>query len=205
MQHFVSQRTLATLPRESKVIYSAFCLFALAALMVSLLLYEDLVGPTRTEGWDRIRQYYTYLQTSKDIPALQPNQTLSKEGPKLDLPEEVNTVPPAPLTLLIPTRKLLEVTHFHLFTLPIFLLVLTHLFVLTPMKSNRRVLWMGGVWLCGALHITAPWILRFAGAKTLFLYVGSGMGLFVGTFWIAVYSLWVMWKPFANKRTTTSQ
>ena len=38
---------------------------------------------------------------------------------------------PPKLVMAVTYRKLLEVTHFHLFTLPVFLLIIAHLFMLT--------------------------------------------------------------------------
>lgn len=195
MQHFASSRMLGSLSRESKLIYTAFCVFALAALVVSVFLYEDLLGPTRVHGWDRIRQYYTHLQVS---PLKTQSSPRTLAGPQVELPEEMQAAP-ASLTVVVPTRKLLETTHFHLFTLPIFLLVLTHLFVLTPTAPRWRLVWTGSAWVCGMLHVAAPWVLRVAGEKAIFLFVGSGMGLFVTSAWMALYSIASLWQPIQQQ------
>ena len=42
------------------------------------------------------------------------------------------------LTVAVTYRKLLEVTHFHLFTLPVFLLIIAHLFMLTGLSSTAE-------------------------------------------------------------------
>ena len=47
MRQFASSGfRLWNLGREAKVIYSFFCVLSIAAVASSLLLYEDLVGPT---------------------------------------------------------------------------------------------------------------------------------------------------------------
>jgi len=44
----------------------------------------------------------------------------------------------------IATRALLEVTHAHLFVVPILLLVLGHLFLLTGLPAQTKMGWIGG-------------------------------------------------------------
>ncbi len=48
------------LGREAKVIYSFFCILSIAAIASSVLLYEDLVGPTLRSGHlGRVGDYYS--------------------------------------------------------------------------------------------------------------------------------------------------
>ena len=46
------------------------------------------------------------------------------------------------LTVAVTYRKLLEVTHFHLFTVPVFLLIIAHLFMLTGLSSTAKTVWI---------------------------------------------------------------
>jgi len=60
-------------------------------------------------------------------------------------------------------RELLEVTHFHLFTMPVVLLVVGHLFMLArggPWK--RHVVAVAVIFTL--LHVLGPWVVRFGGA-----------------------------------------
>ena len=59
-------------------------------------------------------------------------------------------------------HDLLQVSHFHLYTMPVILLVLAHLFLL-----SRGGAWKGAVVavavLCTGLHVAGPWLVRFGG------------------------------------------
>ena len=60
-------------------------------------------------------------------------------------------------------RELLEVSHFHLFTMPVILLVLAHLFLLS--RGGRWKGWVVGIAVVStALHVAGPWIIYLGGA-----------------------------------------
>lgn len=69
-------------------------------------------------------------------------------------------------------RELLEVSHFHLFTQPVVLLVVAHLFLL-----SRGGPWKG--WLVGAAvlstlaHLAGPWLVRYGGPGWLMGATGT--------------------------------
>ena len=125
------------LSREAKLIYTGFGLFSLAAIVVSMLFYEDLVGP-RTAG---VAGYYAGA-----APARSPEPGAPTAGRKIDLPAEA-TASSEQLTVAVTYRKLLEVTHFHLFTVPVFLLIIAHLFMLTGLSSTAKTAWIAAGWL----------------------------------------------------------
>ena len=59
-------------------------------------------------------------------------------------------------------RELLEVSHFHLYTMPVLLLVLGHLFLLA--RGGAWKLWVIVLAsLFTALHVAGPWIVYFGG------------------------------------------
>ncbi len=59
-------------------------------------------------------------------------------------------------------RELLEVTHFHLYTMPLWLLVLAHLFLMA--RGGRWKGWVvAGALAFTALHVAGPWIVRATG------------------------------------------
>jgi hypothetical protein len=81
---------------------------------------------------------------------------------------------------------LLEITHFHLYTQPVLLLVLGHLFLLA-----RGGAWKFGVILAAVgitvLHIAGPWIIWFGGAA-----FGPIMPL-SGVAFLAIYLFLAIW------------
>src|SRR5207245_5724907 len=81
---------------------------------------------------------------------------------------------PRRLTVAVSYRKLLEVTHFHLFTVPVFLLIITHLFMLTGLSRRTKVSWIVTGWLASLAHIAAPWLVRYGGAGWSTAYAATG-------------------------------
>ena len=182
------------LSREAKVIYTFFCALSLLAVASSIALYEDLVGPALRRGHtERVSRYYSPSpvvseaapEASAGSPAAAPG------GPQIALADEERA--PA-LTVAMPLRKLLEVTHFHLFTVPVFLLILTHLFMLTGASPRQRLLWITLGWLAATLHIAAPWLIRLQGPELAFLFPLSGVLLAISSLVLTVYPVLVMWR-----------
>jgi hypothetical protein len=180
------------LSREAKLIYTGFGLFSLLAIVVSMMFYEDLVGP-RTAG---VAGYYAGAVHRGDQGggAAAP----AGGGPKIEMPEEpaaAATRTSEQITVAVTYRKLLEVTHFHLFTVPVFLLIIAHLFMLTGLSSTAKTAWIAAGWLSALLHLAAPWAIRYGGAGWSFTYPVSGaaMGLSLGV--MTVYPMVVMWLP----------
>ena len=112
------------LSREAKLVYTGFGLFALLAMAVSMMFYEDLVG-ARSAG---VAGYYAGARAAA-APAAPGDGT----SVKIELPDEAAS---ERITVAVTYRKLLEVTHFHLFTVPVFLLIIAHLFMLTGVSST---------------------------------------------------------------------
>lgn len=169
------------LSREAKLVYTGFALFSLLAIVVSMLFYEDLVGP-RTAG---VAGYYAGVKAAAAAPA-----AAAGGGPQIELPAEATA---ERITVAVTYRKLLEVTHFHLFTVPVFLLILAHLFMLTGLSSTAKSAWIAAGWLSALLHLGAPWLIRFGGAGWSWLYPLSGAAMGLALAVMTVYPIVVMW------------
>jgi hypothetical protein len=167
---------------EAKVVYTGFGLFALLALGVSVLFYEDLVGP-RTAG---VAGYYAGAASPEGTSV----GAGSSSGPKIEMPDEA---PHAPITVAVTYRKLLEVTHFHLFTVPVFVLIIAHLFMLTGLRPTTKLAWIAAGWTSSLVHLAAPWLIRFGGAGWSWLYPSSGALMALSLTTMTVYPLVVMW------------
>jgi hypothetical protein len=170
------------LGREAKLVYTGFGVFALLALFSSVLFYEDLVG----RGRDGVRRYYA--GEAAGAPSFGEAQV---GGPKLELPPDEK---PAPLTVAVTYRKLLEVTHFHLFTVPVFLLIIAHLFMLTGLSTRWKSIWIAGGWLSSLLHLAAPWLIHYVSASLSWLYPSSGALMALTLTAMTVYPIVVMWR-----------
>src|SRR5690606_26606461 len=105
---------LRGLPLSARLIYSGFLAFVLLGLGISVWLASEMVGL----DLDRVGEYYAGQATSE-------SQSVTSSGPELELPPELDAaVEPEPRSL----RATLEVTHFHLFSMPLHWMVLAHLF-----------------------------------------------------------------------------
>jgi hypothetical protein len=188
---------------EAKLVYTGFGLFALLAIAVSMLFYEDLVGP-RTAG---VAGYYAgAAATAPNGAAAAPGGTaapgpaapgsaaggVAAGGPKIDMPDE--SAGADRITVAVTYRKLLEVTHFHLFTVPVFLLIIAHLFMLTGLSPTAKLVWIAMGWLSSLLHLAAPWLIRYGGAGWSFSYPLSGALMAASLSVMTVYPIVTMWR-----------
>lgn len=93
-------------------------------------------------------------------------------------------------------RELLEITHFHLFTMPVLLLVLAHLFLLA-----RGGAWKGAVvgvaLLSTALHVAGPWVVRYGGPGWAWVMPATGLPFALS---MGVMTLWPLPELFAGPR-----
>ncbi len=182
MREFGKRSRLAMLPLSARLVYTVFLAFTLVGLAVSAWLGETLVGLEL----ERFDEYYAGVSVTP------PSLDAPSEGPALDLPPEVVA---APLAEPKSFRATLEVTHFHLFTMPIHWLVLAHLFALCAIAERWKALFITGSAIAMGAHLIAPWVARSGGGLAKAFYAGSG-GLLVVTFgWMAVSALSEMWRP----------
>ncbi len=180
---------LRTLPMQARVVYTIFLVFTLAALALTAWLGAAMVGP----DLGRVGEYYAGTPTPQ--PAASGVQ--AGNGPKLDLPDDAlpTTADHDPM----PTRKLLEVTHFHLFSMPVYLVILSHLFMLSTLRARTKLLWIGGGSLAVALHIAAPWIARSGAAGSALIYGVSGSLLALSFLVMSVVPLLEMWRQRSDE------
>jgi hypothetical protein len=201
MKDFVrSAGRLRALPFPARLTYSVFLVFTLIALAFTAWLGADMLGPDLR----RIDEYYAGTretvsahgdETAADSGIGSRPNVDGGGGPRIDLPSEaLAPLPDDP----IPLRKLLEVTHFHLFSMPVYLMILSHLFMLSSMGGRAKALWIvlgsAGV----ALHIAAPWAARSPGILAKAFYAVSGTLLAVAFLVMAVVPLLEMWRPRAS-------
>jgi len=179
---------LRRLSLHARLVYTVFLVFTLAGLGLSAWLGEQMVGPDLSE----MDAYYA--GASQEVqPAPEPIGGPEIElGPELDLPADAELgVAGEPMS----TRKLLEVTHFHLFSMPVYLLILSHLFMLTGAGSRAKVAWISAGSAGVALHIAAPWMATGGGSLSAILFGVSGAVLLLAFLWMSLLPLWEMWRP----------
>jgi hypothetical protein len=187
MKDFTRTRgRLRNLPLPARAVYSVFLVFTLAALGVTAWLGQEMVGL----DLQRLDTYYA--GGVEAAPAATAPPAPPAGGPVLDLPAEADA--PA-RSEAMPLRKLLEVTHFHLFSMPVYLLILCHLFMLSRARDTTKLAWIAIATLSVAAHIAAPWVARSGAGASRMLYGASGAALAISFLVMALGPLWEMWAP----------
>jgi hypothetical protein len=91
--------------------------------------------------------------------------------------------------------QLVEVSHFHLFTIPVVALILSHLTYATPLSVRARI-WLTSALFAGAfLDIAGPWLVRYGAPAFAWLLLLGWTLLSVSGFLIVALTLWSMWGP----------
>jgi hypothetical protein len=119
----------------------------------------------------------------------------SNGGPTIDLPPDDAAAANQRITVAVSYRKLLEVTHFHLFTVPVFILIIAHLFMLTGLSSTAKTTWIVLGWSASLAHLGAPWLIRYASAAWTPLYPVSGGLMALSLAVMTLYPIVMMWVP----------
>ena len=90
--------------------------------------------------------------------------------------------------------ELLETAHFHLFSMPIFFLVLGHIFVLTAVSPRWKMIVVITAFIALLLEIALPWLIVYGSAGFAWLEHPTRIAFF-GTFLVmAVLPLREMWR-----------
>ncbi len=185
MQDFARPKSrFAALPSEAKLVYSIFLVFTLAGLALSMVLTRDMVG-LDLEGLD------TYYAGSPEAPPATTSSAADLGGPAVVLPPEASEVGQHGA---MPFRKLLEVTHFHLFSMPVYLLILSHIFMLCAVAKRTKMVWIAVGTAGTALHIAAPWVATHGGLAAAISYGASGLALLVSYLVMCTVPLVEMWR-----------
>jgi len=189
MRQFASSGfRLWNLGLAAKALYTAFCALTFLGVVSSALYYGDLVG-TGTRG---IRRYYAGEE--REAPSVSaPAGDAAAGGPAIEVPDDAERARP-PLIVAVTYRKLLEVTHFHLFTMPVVLLIVGHLFLATGLSERWKLTWIIAGSVSVALHLATPWLVRYLGGGVAFLHALTGLGLTVSMSVLTLYPVLAMWR-----------
>lgn len=191
---------LRSLSLGAKLVYSAFAVSAVIGLLVSWRLYGTMVADAGPAA------YYAGVTAPSPSPSSAPAASSAGPaldlGPEIELPEEPKT--PRILVEQVSERKLLEVTHFHLFSIPVYVLILAHLWLLTRIPPWLQTSGVAAAVVTSGLHIAAPWLLRTApAAAPLMPLSGAAMLGTLGS--MALVSTVDMWMPRRARRVDPAQ
>ena len=96
--------------------------------------------------------------------------------------------------------ELLEVTHFHLFSMPLLLFVQGHLFLMTRWPRRWKLAILYAAFLGCALDLAAPWLVVYVSPDLAAAKVAARILLGPSLLAFAVVPLWEMWTPGSSSR-----
>ncbi|PTL85586.1 hypothetical protein [Vitiosangium sp. GDMCC 1.1324] len=197
MRQYARPFPITRLSLEARVLYTGFLLFLVLGFVSSAWLYADSFGGL--SGRSSAEYYRGGAAPAEPPPAPKVEATggpaleLPEDGPALELPGETAAV--VPMRLEKPARQVMETFHFHLFTVPVVLLIVGHLFMLTALSTRLKV----GVIIVASVatfvHLLTPLLVRFVGPQWGWLMPVSVMGAAVGWLPMLLWPLWEMWRP----------
>lgn len=91
--------------------------------------------------------------------------------------------------------ELLEVTHFHLFSMPLLLFVQGHLFLMTQWPRRWKVAIVSAAFLGAALDLAAPWLVLYVSRDLAFVKILGRVLLGPALIAFALVPLREMWWP----------
>lgn len=158
---------LGALDPAAKALYTLWLAFALAHFAFSFGMY-----------WDRTMRNQ----------AERPGGHLADVGAYYAGDEET-------LVFAKPFSRLMEITHQHLFAMPLTLLVAAHLFLMTRRSSREKtaIIALATVSMTG--HLAAPWLVRYGGAGFAFSMPLTGIPFGATFAWMSIVPIRDMWAP----------
>lgn len=100
-------------------------------------------------------------------------------------------------------RELAEITHFHLFTMPVVFMILVHVLYLTMASDLVKIVTtyaaFGGV----ALDLVSPWLISYVSPFFALTMLTGDLLMtiaFLVMFTIPLYEMWVLKRPLMGKR-----
>lgn len=105
-------------------------------------------------------------------------------------------------------RELAEITHFHLFTMPVVFIILVHVMYLTNASHGLKAAMTWGGFGGVILDLISPWLISYV-SPIFVLTMLTGDTLMMVTFlimlWVPLYEMWILQQPLmAGKRSEES-
>jgi hypothetical protein len=178
MRHFAKPSSLDRLSLEARLVYTVFCLFMLVGYATSVWFYlDDELGTSASEA----ERYYL----GEAVAAIEAPDT---SGPDLDIPEDTG------MRLAKPARQVMETFHFHLFSVPICLLIVAHIFMMGRESTRTKVLIIGVASASTMIHLLTPPLIRFASPGFAFLMFPSAVLMTASWLYMTASPVIQMWR-----------
>ncbi len=90
-------------------------------------------------------------------------------------------------------HELLENTHFHIFIVPVVLLVLTHVFYMTTWSERSKLRVTSLAYGAALADLAAPWLVRYGGAGFAWWKLASTLTYHAALLFLVVVPFWETW------------
>jgi hypothetical protein len=187
---FAKPTPLSVLSLEARVLYSAFIAFLLVGVWTAAWLWhDDGLGVSPAAA----RAYYLGEAGAPlgDAPVAAPPADTG--GPALDLPPEAARQ--GELRVAKSARQVIETFHFHMFSVPVCLLIVGHLFMMCRWSTRSKVMVLALASLATLAHLFGPVLVRFASGAFAALFVASALAMTALWTLMLLVPLVEMWRP----------
>jgi hypothetical protein len=95
-------------------------------------------------------------------------------------------------------RELAEITHFHLFTMPVVFIILIHVLYLTMASDRLKIMTTHAAFAGVALDLVSPWLITYLSPVFALTMLAGDLlmaGTFLIMFTIPLYEMWVRRQP----------
>lgn len=181
MRVFQKPTSLERLSLEARIVYTGFALFLLIGYATSAWLYlDDDFGLSS----NNVERYYLGdKETSAPSPAGAGN---------IELPDELQN---ATLRFEKPPRQVMETFHFHLFSVPVCLLIIAHLFMMSGFATRTKAAIIGLATVATLLHVLLPPLIRFVSPAFSALFFPSALVMAITWTFMTLEPVFEMWRP----------
>lgn len=98
---------------------------------------------------------------------------------------------------------MLEVAHFHLFSMGILVLTLVHLMLFADLSQRAKVFWMWTPFAFAVANEGAGWLVRFVDPWLAYVKIATFLGLQLSLAGVVVITLWSLIAPSRRRASST--
>jgi hypothetical protein len=186
---------------STKILITFFMLFMVGSFTVALLNVYDKVGRVPNGVVERYGPDVAD-PSAESAPAATSAGGIYDEAAAGEGATEGAAEPPAMVARMNTYSALLDVTHPHIFEMPIIILVLCHFVMRTRLASWAKVLTyalsFGGV----AGMLATPWLVRYASVRFAPMMMAAAAALAISAVPLIFVPLWDMWMPVRARGAT---
>jgi hypothetical protein len=189
---------------STKVLITMFMLFMVGSFTIALLNVYDKVGRVPNGVVERYGPDAAPAHTeTQSAPEVTSTGGIYDEPAAMNEASNESTSEPTAMVSRINTYSaLLDITHPHIFEMPIIILVLCHFVMRTRLANWAKVLTyalsFGGV----AGMLATPWLVRYVSIRFAPMMMAAAVALAISAIPLIFVPLWDMWAPVRARRVT---